>query len=121
MPSHPVDVHVGKRLRMRRTMLNLSQDEMAKEIGLTFQQIQKYEQGVNRLAASRLYELSYLLGVSVDYFFEGFEGGEQEHKARTLNSRESLQLIRAYCRIKEKDLRQEIMKLIHLLAEKKSD
>ena len=66
----PVDVHVGGRLRERRTLLGLSQDEIGARLGLGFQQIQKYERGTNRIGASRLYRLSKVLGVPVDFFFE---------------------------------------------------
>ena len=67
---NPIDVHVGNRLRTRRTLLGLSQMALAEAIGLTFQQIQKYEKGANRMGASRLYDLSQVLGVDIDYFFE---------------------------------------------------
>src|ERR1700735_528426 len=67
---HPVDVHVGKRLRLRRTILGLSQEAIGNAIGVTFQQVQKYERGVNRMGASRLFEFSKILSVPVSYFFE---------------------------------------------------
>ena len=69
---HPVDVHVGRRLRLKRTILGLSQEAIGKAIGVTFQQIQKYERGINRMGASRLYDFSRSLGVPVSYFFEGY-------------------------------------------------
>ena len=68
---HPVDVHVGQRLRQRRVAVGLTQDRLAKSVGITFQQVQKYERGTNRIVASRLYELAKVLQVSVEYFFEG--------------------------------------------------
>ncbi|MDW4500526.1 helix-turn-helix transcriptional regulator [Sulfitobacter sp. D35] len=71
--SHPVDVHVGKKLKQIRTMRRLSQTDVARKLNLSFQQIQKYEIGSNRIAASRLYELSEILGVPTSYFFEGLE------------------------------------------------
>lgn len=67
---HPVDIHVGSRLRLRRMMLGLSQSRLGESVGLTFQQIQKYERGANRMGASRLYELARILDVPISYFFE---------------------------------------------------
>ncbi|XDA98772.1 helix-turn-helix transcriptional regulator [Sulfitobacter sp. LCG007] len=75
--SHPVDVHVGKKLKQIRTMRRLSQTDVARQLNLSFQQIQKYEIGSNRIAASRLYELSEILGVPTAYFFEGLESKEE--------------------------------------------
>jgi len=71
--AHPVDVHVGGRVRLRRVFLGYSQEKLANALGLTFQQIQKYERGANRISASKLYELSRILSVPVTYFFEGVE------------------------------------------------
>lgn len=71
--SHPVDLHVGRRLKQIRTLRRMSQTDVAKKLGLSFQQIQKYEIGSNRIAASRLYELSSVLGVPTSYFFEGMQ------------------------------------------------
>ena len=68
----PVDVHVGKRIKLRRTMLKVSQDQLANEIGVTFQQIQKYESGHNRVSASRLFDISTFLTCHISYFFEDF-------------------------------------------------
>src|SRR4051812_27851177 len=71
--GHPVDVYVGKRLRLRRNMQGLSQEAVAKSVGITFQQIQKYERGVNRMSASRLFEFAKVLAVPIMYFFDGIE------------------------------------------------
>ncbi len=71
---HPVDLHVGLRLRLRRRELKITQTELAGHLGISFQQVQKYERGMNRLSASRLYEIARVLQVGVEYFFEGFEG-----------------------------------------------
>ncbi|MEH6677499.1 helix-turn-helix domain-containing protein [Phenylobacterium sp.] len=71
---HPVDLHVGMRLRLRRRELKVTQSELAGHLGISFQQVQKYERGMNRLSASRLYEIARILRVGVEYFFEGFEG-----------------------------------------------
>jgi DNA-binding Xre family transcriptional regulator len=70
---HPIDAHVGSRLRLRRTMLRISQEKLAAELGLTFQQVQKYERAANRISASRLYQLCRILKVPVSFFFEGIE------------------------------------------------
>lgn len=71
---HPIDIHVGQRVRERRTLLGLSQSHLAEQVGLTFQQIQKYERGTNRISASRLWQLSDVLGVSISWFFEDLDG-----------------------------------------------
>lgn len=75
--SHPVDVHVGRRLKQIRTLRRMSQTDVARKLNLSFQQIQKYEIGSNRIAASRLYELSTVLGVPTSYFFEGLNGDSE--------------------------------------------
>lgn len=125
MASHPVDVHVGKRLRLRRSMLGLSQDSLGKEIGVTFQQIQKYERGVNRIGSSRLYDFSRILTVPVGYFFEDFSGEDAagfaesdvgEYEAETLDSKETLSLIRAYYRIKDQAIRKKVLGLIKAMG-----
>ncbi|MCB1514247.1 MAG: helix-turn-helix transcriptional regulator [Hyphomicrobiaceae bacterium] len=74
--ANPMDVHVGTRVRMRRMILGLSQEKLGELLGLTFQQIQKYEKGINRIGASRLFELSKVLDVPVQFFFEQAPGGE---------------------------------------------
>ncbi len=89
----PVDVHVGGRVKARRTLIGMSQTELGKRVGLTFQQIQKYENGMNRIAASRLWQFSLVLGRPISWFFEGI--GEQKRKGDDLLAkRETLQLIR---------------------------
>src|ERR1700753_2661258 len=100
---HPVDIHVGKQLRMRRVILGLSQEAIGKAIGITFQQVQKYERGINRMGASRVYELARYLTVRVSYFFEGLDNSARtspsgvaeevaafEHEK--MSSRETLEL-----------------------------
>src|ERR671916_1521258 len=105
---NPVDIRVGARLRLRRNMLGLSQEKLGELIGLTFQQIQKYERGVNRIGASRLYELSRVLDVSVSFFFDdtdpvrapamgGFaEPAAADFEADPLHKEETIELVRAY-------------------------
>src|SRR5262245_60680126 len=128
MASHPVDVHVGKRLRLRRSVLGMSQDHLGKEIGVTFQQIQKYERGVNRIGSSRLYDFSRILTVPVGYFFEDFsgqnaaaipgfaEGDKGAYEAETLDSKETLSLIRAYYKIKDSAIRKRVLSLIKAMG-----
>ena len=79
--ARPVDVHVGFWVRVRRTMLGMSQMKLAESLGLTYQQIQNYEKGINRISASRLYELSRILDVSINYFFKESEAGGREDKS----------------------------------------
>jgi transcriptional regulator with XRE-family HTH domain len=111
---HPTDIHVGKRLRLRRTILGLSQEAIGNAIGVTFQQIQKYERGTNRISSSRLLDFSKFLNVPVAYFFDEMEKastasanatGVAEESAsfehEKLSSRESLELMRAYYRISD--------------------
>ena len=112
---NPVDVHVGSRVRMRRTLLGLSQEKLGEAIGLTFQQVQKYERGANRFSASRLFDLARILDVSVDYFFEDLDqpapSSVPAESAETfmpdpLTKRETLELVRAYYRIRDPKVRQ---------------
>lgn len=128
---HPVDVHVGRRLRLKRTILGMSQEAVGKQIGITFQQIQKYERGVNRMGASRLYDFSKILGVPVAYFFEGFgdyavdegdgyalaEGAAGAYEHDKISNRETLDVMRAYARIKNPALRKRVIELIKAMAE----
>lgn len=127
---HPVDIHVGRRLRLKRTFLGMSQEAVGKQIGVTFQQIQKYERGINRMGASRLYDFARSLGVPVSYFFEGFGdyvsdepqsaiAAEQNAPAfenEHLNNRETLEVMRAYSRIKNPAVRKRIVELIKAMA-----
>src|SRR5579884_3587969 len=131
---HPVDVHVGKRLRLRRTILGLSQEAIGNAIGVTFQQVQKYERGVNRMGSSRLFEFSKILSVPVSYFFEDMDkaapapshqgGGVAEAPApayehEKMSSRETLEMMRAYYRIQDTHIRKRLFDLIKALAEDK--
>lgn len=70
--ANPVDIHVGQRIRQRRVLLGISQEKLAETMGMTFQQVQKYERGKNRVSASRLYQLSHILDVNISYFFDNF-------------------------------------------------
>lgn len=133
---HPVDIYVGRRLRLKRTILGLSQESIGKAIGVTFQQIQKYERGVNRMGSSRLYEFGRLMSVPVSYFFEGFEndqnglpaGGKytvagmaespaSEFEHEKLTSRETLEMMRAYYRITDPAVRKRVYELVKSIAD----
>ena len=120
----PVDVHVGARVRSRRMQLGMSQTDLANKLGLTFQQVQKYEKGVNRIGASRLYRIASILDVPPQYFFEDplatvpVNGG---HMATSefiefCASRDGLVLMEAFVRIKDKATRHKIAKLVEGLA-----
>src|SRR4051812_41670726 len=104
---NPIDVHVGSRLRMRRLMLNLSQEKLGKALGLTFQQVQKYEKGVNRMGSSRLQQAADILGVTVPFFFEGATGGTFTPDASSpayiddfVTSSDGLRLAKAFMRVR---------------------
>jgi transcriptional regulator with XRE-family HTH domain len=128
--SHPVDIYVGKRLRMRRTILGLSQEALGNATGITFQQIQKYERGINRIGSSRLFEFSNILDIPVNYFFEGFDGeklsvtpslqekGSEVFAYEQIASRETLEMMRSYYRIENPLVRKRVFELIKSLAEK---
>lgn len=134
---HPIDVHVGKRLRLRRSILGMSQDAIGKAIGVSFQQIQKYERGINRMGSSRLYEFARILDIPISYFFEDFEGGGKvtgdgligmaegdaprfEHEEQ-LSTRETMEMMRYYYAIPSRDVRKRIFELIKTLASKDED
>ena len=126
--TNPVDVHVGGRVRLRRMLLGMSQEKLGEGLGLTFQQVQKYEKGANRIGASRLFELARILGVSVQYFFEelvshegdgapGFaESIGDDYLVEFLNSREGIELNRAFLRIEDPRARRAILELVRSLA-----
>ncbi len=127
----PIDIHVGKRIKLRRTLLHISQEQLAGDIGVTFQQVQKYESGHNRVSASRLFDISRVLDCPISYFFEdigpdttgeratpasrGSEGAAED--AATFDSdpmqrTETLELVRAYWRLSNADLRQNVLELL---------
>ena len=110
--KHPVDVHVGKRIRHRRWMTGTTQQQLAESVGIKFQQIQKYETGMNRVSASRLWDIAHALGVSIAFFFEGMDG-EAEPQGKdfdgmpgdVLSDREAQELLRSYYAIPENQRR----------------
>ena len=106
--SHPVDVHVGRKLKQIRTIRRLSQTDVARELDLSFQQIQKYEIGSNRIAASRLYELSRILDVPTSYFFDGLDAGEGEDGKRDA----SMEIVTALAAINDDTIKSRIVTFI---------
>lgn len=127
---HPIDVHVGGRVRLRRTMLGMSQDKLADALGLTFQQIQKYEKGVNRIGSSRVFEISRVLGVPIQFFFDDFdaETGRSYGFAETggddgmammelLNTPEGVQLCKHFASIKDPKIRKRVLELVKSLSD----
>lgn len=115
---HLVDVHVGHRLRTRRVVVGLTQEKLGSCLGLTFQQIQKYEKGTNRISASRLFEMSQILKINIEYFFEDLE--TEHHIDLDLDFRmagENLSLIREFSKIKKPSVRKSVALLVNSLAE----
>ena len=119
----PVDVHVGTRIRTRRLLLGMNQETLANALGLTFQQVQKYEGGANRVSASRLAQMAEVLGVSVSYFFNDLElpghtSTSDETAARELMQRpEAIELIRWYYAIADPGVRQQFLEMVKAVAE----
>ncbi|MGR3757658.1 MAG: helix-turn-helix domain-containing protein [Tranquillimonas sp.] len=118
--KHPVDVHVGKRVRHRRWMVGMTQQQLAERVGIKFQQIQKYETGMNRISASRLWDISEALDVPVAFFFEGLEEGQAGESgtlpADILADKEALELVRSYYAIPENQ-RRRLFELARVLSD----
>jgi transcriptional regulator with XRE-family HTH domain len=119
--KHPVDVHVGKRVRHRRWMVGMTQQQLAERVGIKFQQIQKYETGMNRVSASRLWEIASALGVQVSFFFDGLgakatEVGPSDLPGDLLADKEALELIRSYYSIPENQ-RRRLFDLARVLSD----
>ncbi len=132
----PIDIYVGVRLRQRRTLVGMSQNQLGQAIGLTFQQVQKYERGTNRVGASRLYNISRLLNVSVNYFFEGLheaslaaraigfaEDGQESLEGAPgldkdiMHRRETLELVRTYYKISDPKKRRKLLELVRSMVD----
>mgnify|MGYP001809629511 CR=1 FL=1 len=128
---NPIDVHVGARVRLRRTLLGMSQEKLGEALGLTFQQVQKYERGANRIGASRLFDLSRVLDVPVSFFYDdmadGVETSSPRHMATAvqdppefasdvMGSRETLELVRSYYRIPDPIVRRRVADLAKTLG-----
>ena len=129
----PVDIHVGSRVRLRRTLLGLSQDKLARAIGVSFQQLQKYERGTNRISASRLYALSKVLGVGISWFCEDAPSNNKrrstppaETKAAAneatsaeqdpMTANETVKLVRAYYMIEDPKVRKKILHMVRAVS-----
>lgn len=128
---NPVDIHVGGRVRFRRMLLGMSQEKLGERLGLTFQQVQKYEKGINRIGASRLFDLSHVLGVPVQFFYDeapaayehtpsrevGFaERQTESYITEFLNTRDGLELNKAFVKITDGRQRRAIVDLVRSLA-----
>jgi transcriptional regulator with XRE-family HTH domain len=121
---NPVDVHVGKRLRQRRTFVGMTQEQLGAALGITFQQVQKYERGANRVGASRLFDICRILDVQPQYFFEGMPEGapsfadlnQTAPRAEDPLDRETMELVRAYRRIDSAPVRHRLLELARTLA-----
>jgi transcriptional regulator with XRE-family HTH domain len=126
---NPVDAHVGSRVRLRRMLLGMSQERLGESMGLTFQQVQKYEKGVNRIGASRLFQISKILDVPVQFFFEEApyagdgsrapglaESDSEAFILEFLNSREGLELNRAFVKIGDAKVRKSVVDLVRALS-----
>ncbi len=131
--NNSVDMHVGKRVRLRRTLLGLSQEQLGDALNLTFQQVQKYERGTNRISASRLWDISQILDTSISYFFEDMSPQtklgsprkvnreeqkllEDDFERDPISRRETLELVRTYYSISEPNVRKRLAELIKIVA-----
>jgi len=128
--ANPVDAQVGSRVRLRRMLIGMSQERLGELLGLTFQQVQKYEKGVNRIGAGRLFDVARILGVPIDYFYEsvasqlvGSRSISEEEVAppvmEFVSSGEGLQLTLAFMRIKDVKVRKRVLDLVRSLADEK--
>jgi transcriptional regulator with XRE-family HTH domain len=124
---NPIDIHVGSRVRLRRMMLGMSQEKLGENLGITFQQIQKYEKGTNRIGASRLQHIARVLSMPVSYFFEGAPGLSSSlpeglaqpttnYVVDFLSTNEGIQLNKAFVRIKDPKLRRRVIDLVRAMA-----
>ncbi|MBI5163221.1 MAG: helix-turn-helix transcriptional regulator [Magnetospirillum sp.] len=133
---NPIDVHVGGRVRLRRTLLGLTQEQLGEALGLTFQQVQKYERGLNRISASRLHDLAGVLDVPISFFFDDMSAEVEARSPRLISDitvelppaaknqmlkRETLELVRAYYRIADPQVRRRVYDLARALADASGD
>jgi len=130
VPRNPVDVFVGGRVKMRRTFIGMSQEKLGLAVGLTFQQIQKYEKGANRIGASRLYQFAHILGVPPAFFFDGIDvdpglhpvpgfadpAPAPLHPTEPVMTRENIELLKAFGSIKNPALRRRVLDLVRSMA-----
>ncbi len=136
---NPIDVHVGERLHLRRTILHMSQERLAEELGITFQQVQKYEKGLNRIGASRLWDLAQVLGVNIDYFYQNLDAKTIEKSPRKISphqgfsedvpeidmddwfKKDVVELVHSYLKIKDKNIRQNVLNLVQSMVPVKKE
>jgi len=127
--ANPVDIQVGNRVRIRRMLIGMSQERLGELLNLTFQQVQKYEKGVNRIGAGRLFDVSRILGVPIDYFYDGVaaqlgqEGFAEESAPPVMefvSSGEGLQLSLAFMKIKDAKVRKRVLDLVKSLSEEEN-
>ena len=125
--ANPIDVQVGNRVRIRRMLIGMSQERLGDLLGLTFQQVQKYEKGVNRIGAGRLFEMARILNVPVDFFYEGMNStqpgtaeGEGAPVMEFVSSGEGMQLSLAFMKIKDAKVRKRVLDLVKSLAEEEA-
>lgn len=125
---NPVDIHVGSRVKLKRTMAGMSQEKLGDQLGITFQQVQKYEKGKNRIGASRLQDIALILNTSVAFFFEGLPGSEEseagfaedanpDYTIDFLSSAEGIQLNKSFAKIKDPLVRKKIIDLVRSLGD----
>ncbi|MDT3381116.1 helix-turn-helix domain-containing protein [Labrys portucalensis] len=127
---NPIDQHVGSRVRIRRVLVGMSQEKLGEALGLTFQQVQKYEKGTNRIGASRLQQIASILGVTISFFFEGLppetgavhtaehaDESDTSHVIEFLSTTEGLQLNKAFARIKDPKVRRRVVDLVSTLSQ----
>jgi transcriptional regulator with XRE-family HTH domain len=126
--TNPIDIQVGNRVRIRRMLIGMSQERLGDLLGLTFQQVQKYEKGVNRIGAGRLFEVSRILNVPVDFFYEGVNampaGASEAESAPVMefvSSGEGLQLSLAFMKIRDTKVRKRVLDLVKSLAEEEAE
>jgi transcriptional regulator with XRE-family HTH domain len=130
----PIDVHVGSRVKLRRGLMNMSQTDLASVLGITFQQVQKYERGSNRVSASRLFHLSQILDVAVEFFFEGYNYKRpghaygfaeakqedftwlEEEEGDLMERKETLELVRTYYQVQDETVRKNFLKMLKSLV-----
>ena len=130
--NNAIDVHVGRRVRLRRTLLGMSQEQLGEALSITFQQVQKYERGSNRISSSRLWDIGQILDVPVSFFFDDMSDDTKDHSPRKMRTgdavdiddvpldpmarRETLELVRAYYQIKNQTVRKRITEMVKSVA-----
>ncbi len=129
MAGRPVDVHVGRRVREQRILVGMSQQVLAEQLGITFQQLHKNERGASRIGAGRLFQISQTLDASITYFFDGLDPvtglpaalGPEEENDPNISTRETLELVRAFHRIHDPNYRQIILDMVDWLTEERGE